>query len=98
MDMRRHGVLDESRLAKQARKALRNIENVANPYGLSHQSRADWAKDLDIAFVADKPDAEYLYWVGCAASFDERARTIATAVSKILKALAGDFAKLAPRR
>jgi Fe-S oxidoreductase len=94
MDMRRHLVLDESRLPKQAESALRNIENVANPYGLSHQSRADWAKDLDIAFVADKPDAEYLYWVGCAASFDERARTIATALSKILKAAGVDFAIL----
>ena len=94
MDMRRHLVLDESRMPKQAESALRNIENVANPYGLSHQSRADWAKDLDIAFVADKPDAEYLYWVGCAASFDERARTIAAALSKILKAAGVDFAIL----
>ncbi len=94
MDMRRHLVLDKSRMPKQAESALRNIENVANPYGLSHQSRADWAKGLDIAFVADKPDAEYLYWVGCAASFDERARTIAAALSKILKAAGVDFAIL----
>ena len=48
MDMRRHLVLDESRMPKQAESALRNIENVANPYGLSHQSRADWAKDLGV--------------------------------------------------
>ncbi|MFZ0919306.1 MAG: (Fe-S)-binding protein [Candidatus Dormiibacterota bacterium] len=94
MDMRRHLVLDESRMPKQAESALRNIENVANPYGLSHQSRADWAKDLGVAFIADKPDAEYLYWVGCAASFDERARTIAAALSKILQAAGVDFAIL----
>ncbi len=94
MDMRRHLVLDESRLPKQAEAALRNIENVANPYGLSHQSRADWAKDLGVSFIADKPDAEYLYWVGCAASFDERARTIAAALAKILQAAGVDFAIL----
>src|ERR1039457_6062056 len=94
MDMRRHLVLDESRIPKQAESALRNIENVANPYGLSHQSRADWAKDLGVSFIADKPDAEYLYWVGCAASFDERARTIAAALSKILQAAGVDFAIL----
>jgi Fe-S oxidoreductase len=94
MDMRRHLVLDKSRLPKQAETALRNIENVANPYGLSHQSRADWAKDLGVSFIADKPDAEYLYWVGCAASFDERARTIAAALSKILQAAGVDFAIL----
>jgi Fe-S oxidoreductase len=94
MDMRRHLVLDESRMPKQAESALRNIENVSNPYGLSHQSRADWARDLGVAFIADKPDAEYLYWVGCAASFDERARTIAAALSKILQAAGVDFAIL----
>ncbi len=94
MDMRRHLVLDELRIPKQAELALRNIENVANPYGLSHQSRADWAKDLGVSFVADKPDAEYLYWVGCAASFDDRARTIAAALSKILQAAGVDFAIL----
>lgn len=94
MDMRRHLVLDESRMPKQAETALRNIENVANPYGLSHQSRADWAKDLGISFAADKPDAEYLYWVGCAASFDDRAKTIAAALAKILQAAGVDFAIL----
>jgi Fe-S oxidoreductase len=94
LDMRRHLVLDKSRMPRQAETALRNIENVANPYGLSHQSRADWAKDLGVHFAADKPDAEYLYWVGCAASFDERARTISTALVKILQAAGVDFAIL----
>ena len=94
LDMRRHLVLDESRLPRQAESALRNIENVANPYGLSHQSRADWAKDLGVQFAADKPGAEYLYWVGCAASFDDRAKTIATALVKILQAGGVDFAIL----
>ena len=94
IDMRRHLVLDESRLPRQAEAALRNIENVSNPYGLSHQTRADWAKDLGVQFVADKPDAEYLYWVGCAASFDDRAKTISTALVRILQAAGVDFAIL----
>jgi Fe-S oxidoreductase len=94
IEMRRHLVLDESRMPKQAETALRGIENVFNPYGLSHQTRADWAADLGVAFAADKPDAEYLYWVGCAASFDDRAKTIATALVKILQAGNVDFAIL----
>ena len=94
IDMRRHLVLDESRMPRQAETALRNIENVANPYGMSHQSRADWAKDLGVSLAADKPDADYLYWVGCAASFDDRAKTIATALVKILQAGGVDFAIL----
>jgi Fe-S oxidoreductase len=94
MEMRRHLVLDESRMPKQAETALRGIENTFNPYGLSHQTRADWARDLGVHFAADKPDAEYLYWVGCAASFDDRAKTIATALVKILQAGKVDFAIL----
>ena len=94
IEMRRHLVLDESRMPRQAETALRNIENVANPYGLSHQTRADWAKDLGVQFIEGKPDAEYLYWVGCASSFDDRARTIATAMVKILRAANVDFAIL----
>ncbi len=94
MEMRRHLVLDESRMPKQAETALRGIENTFNPYGLAHQTRADWARDLGVPFAADKPDAEYLYWVGCAASFDDRAKTIATALVKILQAGKVDFAIL----
>jgi Fe-S oxidoreductase len=94
LDMRRHLVLDESRMPKQAESALRNIENVANPYGLSHQTRADWAKDLGVQFLADKPDAEYVYWVGCAASFDDHAKTVATALVKIMQAADLSFAIL----
>jgi Fe-S oxidoreductase len=94
IEMRRHLVLDESRMPKQAETALRGIENVFNPYGLSHQTRADWAADLGVALAADRPDAEYLYWVGCAASFDDRAKTIATALVKILQAGNVDFAIL----
>jgi len=94
IEMRRHLVLDESRMPKQAETALRGIENVFNPYGLSHQTRADWAADLGVKFAAEKPDAEYLYWVGCAASFDDRAKTIATALVKILQAGGVDFAIL----
>jgi len=94
IEMRRHLVLDESRMPKQAQTALRGIENVFNPYGLSHQTRADWAADLGVRFAAEKPGAEYLYWVGCAASFDDRAKTIATALVKILQAGGVDFAIL----
>jgi Fe-S oxidoreductase len=94
LDMRRALVLEEGSMPKQAEAALRNIENVANPYGISQQTRADWAKDLGVQFAKDKPDAEYLYWVGCAASFDDRAKTVATALVKILQAGGVDFAIL----
>lgn len=94
IEMRRHLVLDESRMPRQAETALRGIESTFNPYGLSHQTRADWAQGLGVPFLSQHPGAEYLYWVGCAASFDDRARTIATALVSILRAGGVDFAIL----
>ena len=94
VDMRRHLVLDESRLPRQAEVALRAIENVANPYGISQQSRADWAAGLGVPLLSEKPDAEYLYWVGCAVAYDERARSIATSLVAILRAAEVEFAIL----
>ncbi len=93
-EMRRHLVLDESRMPRQAEAALRSIESVANPYGLSHQTRADWAAGLGVPLLSEHPDAEWVYWVGCAASFDERARTVAAALVTILRAAGVDFAIL----
>ena len=94
IDMRRALVLEESRMPKQAETALRSIENSANPYGASNQTRADWARDLGVPFIKDKPDAEYLYWVGCATAFDDRTKQIATALVKIMRAGGVDFAIL----
>jgi Fe-S oxidoreductase len=94
IDMRRALVLEESRMPKQAEQALRSIESSGNPYGASNQTRADWAKGLDVAFIKDKPDAEYLYWVGCATAFDDRTRQIATALVTIMQAGGVDFAIL----
>ena len=93
-EMRRHLVLDELRMPHEAETALRAIENVANPYGISHQRRTDWAIGLDVPTLADRPDAEYVYWVGCAVAFDERARSIATSLVAILRTAQVDFAVL----
>ena len=93
-EMRRHLVLDESRMPHEAESALRAIENVANPYGISHQRRTDWTNGLDVPTLADRPDAEYVYWVGCAVAFDERARSIATSLVAILRTAQVDFAVL----
>jgi Fe-S oxidoreductase len=81
-------------MPRQVEAALRAIENVSNPYGISHQKRADWASGLDVPRISDKPDAEYLYWVGCAVSYDERARGIAVSLVSILQAAGVDFAIL----
>src|SRR5256714_14917537 len=69
IDMRRSLVLEESKFPKEAQGALRSIETQGNPYGLPRAQRMDWALGLGVKTIEEKPDAEYLYFVGCAASY-----------------------------
>ena len=97
MDMRRSLVLEESKFPKEAQNALRSIETQGNPYGLPRAQRSDWAGGLGVKTVEEKPDAEYLYFVGCAASYDEANRAVARAFVKLLQKAGVDFAILGPR-
>ena len=57
---------------------LRDLERASNPWGKAQTERADWAEGLDVRVLQPgEPAPEVLYWVGCAASFDERARETA---------------------
>ncbi len=94
IDMRRFLVLDESRFPEELKPTFRNLETNGNPWQLSSQARADWARDLGVRLMADARRAEYLYWVGCYGSFDERNRKVARSVVKILQAAGVDFAIL----
>jgi Fe-S oxidoreductase len=44
--------------------------------------------------MADHPNAEVLYYVGCAGSFDDRAKKVATAIVRLLQKAGVDFAIL----
>src|SRR5437868_1516118 len=94
VDMRRSLVLEESRFPKEAEGALRSIETQGNPYGLPRAQRMDWAKGLDVKTTEEKPEAEYLYFVGCAASYDEANRAVARAFVGLLQQAGVDFAVL----
>src|SRR5207302_8336851 len=77
---------------------LRDIERASNPWGRAQSERADWAAELGVRILEPgDPAPEYLYWVGCASSFDERARKTAESTAKLLKAAELDFAILGPR-
>lgn len=91
VDMRRYLVLMEGSFPSEAQLCLRNMENNSNPWGISFMSRADWAQDLEVKKIADNPEAELLYWVGCAGSFDDRNIKVAKAMVNILKAAGINF-------
>ena len=94
IDMRRHLVLNESRFPVELKPTFRNLETNGNPWPLSASTRADWAKDLGVKLMSDAKSSEYLYWVGCYGSFDERNKKVARAMVKILQAAQVNFAIL----
>ena len=98
IDLRRHLVMMESSFPTESEQMLRDVERASNPWGKPQTERADWAEELGVRVLEPgDPAPEVLYWVGCAASFDERARTAAQSTAKLLKAAGVDFAILGPR-
>jgi Fe-S oxidoreductase len=76
---------------------LRDVERQSNPWGKPQAERAAWTEGLDVRVLEPGDSApEVLYWVGCAASFDERARESARSTAKLLAAAGVDFAILGP--
>ena len=98
IDLRRYLALSEGALPSTAPQSLQNIQRAGNPWGLPAGERLAWAQGLDVPVLEEGMDVEYLYWVGCSASYDRRNQAIARAVVKILKAAGVSFAVLAEER
>jgi Fe-S oxidoreductase len=98
VDLRRHLVMVESSFPSEAEPMLRDVERASNPWGKAQSERADWADGLGVRILESGETApEYLYWVGCASSFDERARTTAESTVRLLQRAGVDFAILGAR-
>ena len=94
VDMRRNLVLMEGKMPAELQVTMKNWETQSNPWGMPADSRDEWARSMNIARFADKPNAEYLFYVGCAGSFNDRNKKISTAFAKILQKAGIDFAIL----
>ena len=100
LDMRRYLSLMESDFPTELGTAYRAMENQANPWGISQTERADWAEGLEgvkIIEGGNPLEAEYLYWVGCAGSFDDKNRKVTKAMAQLLQRAEVDFAILGPQ-
>ena len=93
LDMRRH-LAEKGQLDEQKAMVLSGLERNQNPLGLPSYQRADWLTELGVQSIRDNPDVEYLYWIGCMASYDQRARDIVRAMMKILDHVGITFAIL----
>ncbi|MFH0982338.1 MAG: (Fe-S)-binding protein [Planctomycetota bacterium] len=96
VDLRRHLVQEKSEFPKDLQVAFRGLENAGNPWGLPAEDRLAWAAGLEVPLIADKPDAEYLWWVGCAPAYDDRAKRISRAMVQLLNKAGVSYAVLGP--
>lgn len=96
IDMRRYQVLMASRFPEELVAAFKGLERNSNPWGLGHDTRADWIQELDIPIMAEYQgkDLDLLFFVGCIRSYDDRNKKVSIAMAKIMKHLGIKFAIL----
>ena len=98
-DMRRYLSLMESNFPAELGNAYRAMENQSNPWGMNQGERGDWAEGFDGVTIVDPGEAlqsEYLYWVGCAGSFDDKNKKVTQAMAQLLRRAGIDVSILGP--
>jgi Fe-S oxidoreductase len=98
IDLRRYLTLSEGALPSTAAQSLQNIQRAGNPWGLPAAERLAWAEGLDVPVLEPGMEVEYLYWVGCSASYDRRNQAIARSIVKILRAAGVSFGVMQEER
>jgi Fe-S oxidoreductase len=103
VEMRRHQVLVESEFPSELNQLFRGLESRGNPWNMNPTARLDWTKGLPFEVpvvgegeVTDLSQVEYLFWVGCAGAFDDRAKKTTRAVAELLHIAGVSFAVLGP--
>jgi Fe-S oxidoreductase len=104
VDLRRYKNLIESAFPSELNTLFKNLEKNSNPWGLAPRLRMDWAKDLPFevpqvggsgsAAVESLEDVDYLFWVGCAGAYEDRAKKTTRAVAELLDTAGVRFAVL----
>ncbi|HSU35512.1 MAG TPA: (Fe-S)-binding protein [Propionibacteriaceae bacterium] len=100
LDMRRFQVMMASEFPAELNGLFKGLENKGNPWSMSPRGRMDWAKDLAFAVpvvgedVEDLSEVDYLFWVGCAGAYDDRAKKTSRAVAELLNTAGVSYAVL----
>lgn len=94
VEMRRNLVLMESNFTPEVQVVFRNLENNFSPWAFPPSARSEWAEGMNIPTIQQKPDAEILFWVGCAGSYDARYIKVTQAFARLLQETGVSFAIL----
>jgi Fe-S oxidoreductase len=102
VDMRRNLIMTESRFPREMQSALQNMETTGNPWGQPPQARVEWMQGtskqepLEVPHISEAPDAEVLFWVGCAGAYDDRNKRVVYDFAKLMQRAGVTFAVLGP--
>ncbi|TDE08225.1 (Fe-S)-binding protein [Jiangella asiatica] len=100
LDLRRYQTLIETEFPSELGGLFRNLEKAGNPWGVNASKRMDWAKDLPFPVqqvgvdVESLDEVDWLFWIGCAGAFEDRAKKTTQAVAELLHAAGVSFAVL----
>ena len=100
LDLRRHQVLMESAFPRELGRAFRGMETKQNPYNQPARKRLEWAKNLDFEVpvvgedIESAAEVDYLFWVGCAGAYDDKAKQTTAAIAELLHIAGVSFAVL----
>ncbi|WP_353952237.1 (Fe-S)-binding protein [Knoellia sp. S7-12] len=100
VDMRRYQTLIESAFPSELGGLFKNLESKGNPWGMGSRARLDWAKDLPFEVkilgkdIESADEVDYLFWVGCAGAYEDRAKKTTRAVAELLDTAGVSFAVL----
>ncbi|MDO8307454.1 MAG: (Fe-S)-binding protein [Actinomycetota bacterium] len=92
VDMRRYQVMIATEFPSELNGMFKNVENKGNPWGMNASTRNAWIEEVDFdvrVFGMDgeetiPDDVDYLFWVGCAGAFEDRAKRTTKAVAELL--------------
>lgn len=91
VDMRRYLVLSESQFPSNLNNVFKSLETNFTPWAFNSADRAEWADGLNIRTMAEDKNTEYLFWVGCAGSFDDRYKKVSRAFASLMQKAGVDF-------
>jgi Fe-S oxidoreductase len=100
VDMRRYQVLVEANFPAELNGLFKGLENKGNPWNMNPNARMEWAQGLDFEVkvvgedVQDLTEVEWLFWVGCAGAYEDRAKKTTRAVAELLNMAGVSFAVL----
>lgn len=91
VDMRRYLVLTESEFPANLNNVFKSLETNFTPWAFNQADRAAWAEGMNIKTMAEDPNGEILFWVGCAGSFDDRYKKVTKAFATLMQKAGVDF-------